>query len=34
VTDRGIVVVTVDEDVRVEPIAAEALAHETAVDRP
>jgi glucose-1-phosphate adenylyltransferase len=33
VTDRGIVVVTVDEDVRVEPIDAEALAHETAVDR-
>ena len=32
VTDRGIVVVTVDEDVRVEPIAADALAHETAVD--
>jgi len=33
VTDRGIVVVTVDGDVRVEPVDAEALAHETAVDR-
>ncbi len=33
VTDRGIVVVTVDEEARVEPIDAAALAHETAVDR-
>ena len=33
VTDRGIVVVTVDEEPRVEPIGAEALALEAGVDR-
>jgi glucose-1-phosphate adenylyltransferase len=33
VSDRGIVVVTVDEDVRVAPITAGALAVETGVDR-
>ena len=33
VTDRGIVVVTVDEEPRVEPVGAEALALEAGVDR-
>lgn len=34
VTDRGIVVVTVDEEPRIEPIAAEALARESRADHP
>ena len=33
VTDRGIIVVTVDEEPRIEPIGADALAREAAVDR-
>ncbi len=34
VTERGIVVVTVDEEPRIEPIAAEALARESQADNP
>ncbi len=34
VTERGIVVVTVDEEARVDPIAAAALARESRADRP
>ena len=34
VTERGIVVVTVDEEARVEPIEADALARESRADRP
>ena len=33
VTERGVVVVTVDEQPRVEPLSEEALALETRVDR-
>jgi glucose-1-phosphate adenylyltransferase len=34
VTERGIVVVTVDDEPRVEPIAPEALARESRADTP
>ncbi len=34
VTERGIVVVTVDEEARVEPIDADALGRESRADRP
>ena len=34
VTERGIVVVTVDEEPRIEPIAADALARESRADHP
>jgi hypothetical protein len=34
VTERGIVVVTVDDEPRIEPIAPEALARESSADQP